>query len=49
MEIWPMINDNGWRRVTWEEYEAFTGEKKLWGPTHGMALLQKYLQPLRWC
>ena len=48
MEIWPYINDNGWKRVTWEEYEAFSGEKELRGPTWGVALVQKYLQPLRW-
>lgn len=48
MEVWYMINNGGWHRVTAAEYEAFKGDKRIWGPTHGTTLLQTILGPLRW-
>lgn len=49
MEIWYQIKtEDGWERVDFETYYAYDGVKRIWGPTHGIALLQKHLQPLRW-
>lgn len=49
MEIWYQIKEkNGWRRVSHDTYRAYTGDKRILGPTHGIVLLQKYLQPMRW-
>lgn len=48
MEIWYQIKTEiGWITVSFDAYHAFEGKKRIWGPTHGTALLQKYLQPLR--
>ena len=49
MEIWYQIKaTNGWITVDYDAYAGFDGEKRIWGPTHGIVMVQKYLQSLRW-
>ena len=49
MEIWYQIKvENRWITVDYDAYAWFDGKKRILGPTHGIALVQKYLQPLRY-
>ena len=48
MRVLYYINDEGWKQVSYEEYNNFSGEKKQVAPTEGLILLNSLLIPFRW-
>ena len=47
MKIWYQIRkEDRWETVDYDTYAGFDGKKRIWGPTHGLALFQDYLHSL---
>lgn len=49
MKLFYYIKDAGeWKQASYDEYQAFDGQKEIRSPTWGLMLLDKLLRPYRW-
>lgn len=46
--LYYIKTEEGWKQVTSEEYWKFDGEKQMRAVTWRLAMVARYLVPLRW-